>query len=57
MLRPNILLYKELYLDDKEILETAEDGLRICLDLVLIISIKLEIPRARLIVVNFCHAA
>jgi NAD-dependent SIR2 family protein deacetylase len=45
-LRPNVLLYGEPYPDDKEILETAKYDLRICLELVLIISMKLAIPSA-----------
>jgi len=52
-----VLLYGEPHPDDKEILETAEDGLRICPDLVLIVGTKLEIPGARSIAANFCHAA
>jgi NAD-dependent SIR2 family protein deacetylase len=56
-LRPNVLLYGEPYLDDKEILETAKYNLRVYLELVLIISTKLGIPSARSIAVDFCHAA
>jgi NAD-dependent SIR2 family protein deacetylase len=56
-LRPNVLLYGEPYLDDKEILETAKHDLRICPELVLIVGTKLGIPGARSIAANFCHAA
>ncbi|KAH6661604.1 hypothetical protein B0J14DRAFT_496909, partial [Halenospora varia] len=56
-LRPNILLYGKPYQDDKEILETTKHDLRICPELVLIVSTKLEIPRAWSIAANFCHAA
>jgi NAD-dependent SIR2 family protein deacetylase len=56
-LRPDVLLYGEPHSDDKEILETAEDGLRICPDLVLIVGTKLGIPGAQSIAANFCHAA
>jgi hypothetical protein len=45
-LKPNILLYSKLYLNNKEILEIAKYNLRICPELVLIISIKLAIPSA-----------
>jgi NAD-dependent SIR2 family protein deacetylase len=53
----NVLLYGEPHPDDKAILETAEDGLRICPGLVLIVGTKLESPGARSIAANFCHAA
>jgi len=43
-LRPNILLYSKSYPDNKEILETTKYNLRIYLELVLIIGIKLVIP-------------
>jgi NAD-dependent SIR2 family protein deacetylase len=56
-LRPDVLLYGEPPPDEQEILETAEDGLRICPDLVLIVGTKLKIPGARSIAANFCHAA
>ena len=56
-LRPNILLYSEPYLDNKEILETAKYNLRICPELVLIVSIKLAILSARSIAANFCYIA
>ncbi|KAH8690369.1 hypothetical protein GQ44DRAFT_636967, partial [Phaeosphaeriaceae sp. PMI808] len=56
-LRPNVLLYGEPHLDDKEILETAKHDLRICPELVLIVGTKLRIPGARSIAANFCHAA
>jgi NAD-dependent SIR2 family protein deacetylase len=56
-LRPNILLYSEPHLDNKEILETTKYNLRICPELVLIISTKLAIPGARSIAADFCHAA
>jgi len=56
-LRPNVLLYGEPYPDGKEILETAKYDLRICPELVLIVSTKLGIPGARSIAVDFCHAA
>jgi NAD-dependent SIR2 family protein deacetylase len=55
-LRPNILLYGEPHLDNKEILETIKHDLRICPELVLIVSTKLGIPGARSIAVDFCHA-
>ncbi|PMD51122.1 uncharacterized protein K444DRAFT_545048, partial [Hyaloscypha bicolor E] len=45
-LKPNILLYSEPYLDNKEILETTKYNLRIYPELVLIISIKLRISSA-----------
>jgi hypothetical protein len=45
-LRPNILIYSEPYLDNKEILETTKHDLRICLEVVLIIGMKLVIPSA-----------
>lgn len=56
-LRPNVLLYSEPHLDDKEILETAKHDLRISPELVLIVSTKLAIPGARSIAVNFYYAA
>lgn len=56
-LRPDVLLYGEPHPDEQEILDTAEDGLRICPDLVLIVGTKLEIPGARSIAANFCDAA
>lgn len=55
-LRPNVLLYGEPHPDDKEILETAKHNLRICPELVLIISTKLAIPSARSIAADFCDA-
>ncbi|KAM0144026.1 hypothetical protein ACHAO1_000305 [Botrytis cinerea] len=56
-LRPNVLLYGEPHPDDKEILEAAKHGLRICPVLVLIVSTKLRIPGAKSIAADFCHAA
>ncbi|KAF8861555.1 DHS-like NAD/FAD-binding domain-containing protein, partial [Acephala macrosclerotiorum] len=56
-LRPDVLLYGEPHPDEQEILETVEDGLRICPDLVLIVGTKLGIPGARSTAANFCHAA
>jgi NAD-dependent SIR2 family protein deacetylase len=56
-LRPNVLLYGEPHPDDKEILETTKHDLRICPELVLIISTKLAILNARSIAVDFCDAA
>jgi NAD-dependent SIR2 family protein deacetylase len=56
-LRPNVLLYSEPHLDDKEILETAKYDLRICPELVLIVSTKLAIPSAWSIAADFCDAA
>ena len=55
-LRPNVLLYGEPHPDDKEILETAKHGLRICPELVLIVGTKLAIPGARSIAADFCDA-
>ncbi|PMD66299.1 uncharacterized protein K444DRAFT_517460, partial [Hyaloscypha bicolor E] len=54
-LRPNILLYGKPYLDNKKILETTKYDLRIYPELVLIISIKLVIPSARLIAADFYY--
>ena len=54
-LRPNVLLYSEPYLDNKEILETTRYNLRICPELVLIVSTKLAIPSARSIAIDFCY--
>ena len=56
-LRPDVLLYGEPHPDDREILKTAKDSLRIYPDLVLIVGTKLGIPRAQSIAANFCHAA
>ena len=55
-LRPNILLYDKPYLDNKEILETTKYNLRIYPELVLIINMKLAIPSARSIAIDFCDA-
>lgn len=43
-LRPDVLLYGELYPDEQEILEIAEDGLREYPNLALIVGTKLGIP-------------
>jgi hypothetical protein len=56
-LRLNVLLYSEPYPDDKEILEATKHDLRICPELVLIVSTKLRIPGARSIAVDLYHAA
>jgi NAD-dependent histone deacetylase SIR2 len=56
-LRPNVLLYGEPHLDNKEILETVKHDLRICPELVLIVSTKLGIPGAQSIAADFCHVA
>jgi hypothetical protein len=56
-LRLNVLLYSEPYSDNKKILETAKHDLRICPELMLIVSTKLAIPNAWSIAADFCHAA